>query len=66
MSELYRVLGTPPGEERRLEAQTVPLDVWLDDLEAERDALIMRLRAVERPLVRYGRIKGETLGKRIR
>lgn len=44
----------------------VPLDVYLDDLEAERDALIMRLRQVEKPLVKYGRLKGETLPRRVR
>lgn len=44
----------------------VPLRDWLEDLEAERDWLIMRLRAVERPLVKYGRLKNETLNRRAR
>lgn len=62
--DVYRVLGR--RDEPATETQTVPLDVWLDDLEAERDALIMRLRSVERPLVRYGRIRGESLPRRVR
>lgn len=39
---------------------------WLDYLQTQRDALIMQLRAVERPLVRYGRLKTETLPRRSR
>ena len=44
----------------------VPLAVWLDDLEAEREALIMRLRQVEKNLVRYGRLRKGTLPEKVR
>lgn len=62
-NDLYRVLS---GEDGRETAVVVPLDEWLDDLMSERDAVIMRLRALERPLVKYGRIKVESLPRRAR
>jgi hypothetical protein len=46
--------------------EQVPLDAWLDDLEAEREALIMRLRQVEKNLVRYGRLRKGTLPEKVR
>lgn len=40
---------------------------WLDDQEAERNELIMRLRRIERNLVKYGRLQPqEARQKRIR
>lgn len=43
------------------------MDDWLDDQEAERDELIMKLRRVERNLVKHGRLRPqETRPKRIR
>ncbi len=48
------------------ELGNVPLSAWLDDLEAEREALIMRLRQVERNLVRYGRLRKGALPEKIR
>lgn len=47
-------------------SKTVPLDVWLDQQEAERDALIMRLRQIDKVLVEFGRLKRETLPRRVR
>lgn len=44
----------------------VDLDAWLDDKENERDALIMRLRKLERILVEHGRLKSETLPRPVR
>ncbi len=41
-------------------------DEWLDYLQSKRDALIMELRAIERPLVKYGRLRNETLPRRAR
>lgn len=41
-------------------------DEWLDYLQSKRDALIMELRAIERPLVQHGRLRNETLPRRIR
>lgn len=44
----------------------VPLHQWLDDKERERDTLIMRLRQVEKTLVENGRLRCETLPRRVR
>mgnify|MGYP001302936299 CR=1 FL=1 len=44
----------------------VVVDAWLDNLQEERNALIMRLRSVDKTLVTYGRLKHETLGRRVR
>jgi hypothetical protein len=41
--------ASPPG--------SVPLAAWLDDQEAERRALIMRLRQIERNLMAHGRLR---------
>ena len=62
MSELIRI-----GRVR--DKKTNPpacLQAWLDDLEGERDVLIMRLRQVDRVLVQHGRLKTETLERRAR
>jgi len=39
---------------------------WLTALEGERDVVIMRLRQIERILVKYGRLADETLPRRVR
>lgn len=68
MSELFRALGDdnhhPAGEGQA--AAAVPLSAWLDLLEVERNALIMRLRALDAVLVSNGRLKNETISRRIR
>jgi hypothetical protein len=50
------------------ELSSVPLSVWLDALEEERRALIMRLRQIERNLIAHGRLRPaaqpERTGKR--
>jgi len=57
---------------RRGEAHEVPdagalaLADWLTALEGERDVVIMRLRQIERILVKYGRLADETLPRRVR
>ena len=38
-----------------------PLADWLDGLEVERRALIMRLRQLERVLLKHGRLRRATL-----
>ena len=42
------------------------LNEQLDQAEVERDALIMRLRQVEKFLIKYGRLKGESIPRRQR
>ena len=37
---------------------------WLDDKELERQTLIMRLRFIDRVLVKYGRLQTPTLPQR--
>lgn len=67
-------MTTEGGSSRKEAAQAehdqlgeqVPLAAWLDDLEAEREALIMRLRQVEKNLLRYGRLRRGTLPEKIR
>ncbi len=39
---------------------------WLTALEGERDVVIMRLRQIERILVKYGRLPEESLPRRVR
>lgn len=65
MNELVRMLGPDNG---RVEArpETVPLDVYLDGLETRRNALIVELRGIDRQLVQFGRLKMETLPRRVR
>ena len=45
---------------------TVPLETWLDNIEAERDALIMQIRSKDRILMSFGRLKHETIPRRVR
>jgi hypothetical protein len=44
----------------------VPLDAWLDNIEAERDALIMQIRSKDNILITFGRLKRETIPRRVR
>lgn len=53
-------------EETQTSKATFNLDDWLDDLETQRAALIMLLRSIDRRLVQYGRLRTETLPKRVR
>ena len=43
-----------------------PVDEWLDFLMEQRAAVIQELRAIDRVLVKHGRIREETLEKRVR
>lgn len=60
--------GGDSGQEipQAVAVEQVPLDAWLDDQEAEREALIMRLRQVEKNLIRYGRLRRGTLPEKFR
>ena len=49
-----------------LPAMGVDLDQWLDYLEVRRQALIMELRAIDKPLIQHGRLRAYTLPKRIK
>lgn len=42
------------------------LQEWLDDLMHERETVIMRLRQLDDVLVRHGRLRVETLPRRVR
>lgn len=55
-----------PRREPEDTGSAVPFSEWLDDKENERDVLIMRLRHVERLLIKNGRLKVESLPKRIK
>lgn len=46
--------------------QNIPIDVYLKDLENERNCLISRLRHIDKTLIDYGRIKSETIPRRMR
>lgn len=64
---IYRPLRSENGREERDEGpKLVPLEEWLDDLMAEREVVMLRLRQLDRVLVMYRRLKVETLPKRIR
>ena len=39
---------------------------WLDSLENERDALIMRLRYIDKVLTKHNRLRSETLPRKER
>jgi hypothetical protein len=54
MDEREETTAEPPQEGLQ---GNVPLAVWLDDQEAERRALIMRLRQIERNLMAHGRLR---------
>lgn len=42
------------------------LDEWLSNLENERRTLIARLRHIDSVLMKYGRLKRETIPERVR
>ena len=46
--------------------QPITVDEWLGGLMEERSVLIMRLRQIERHLIKHGKIKGESIDRRIR
>jgi hypothetical protein len=58
--------GRTTTESEPAPASNVSLEEWLDDQEAERQALIMRLRQVEKNLIRYGRLRKGTLPEKVR
>ena len=63
---LYRVSsanGDGPHEEA---APYVPLEAWLADLQNERDCIISRLRHIDKVLIENGRLKEETIPRRVR
>lgn len=54
------------GDDEQPQPVSVPLTEWLEDLMMERDALIMRLRFLEKMLIRHGRLTNESLSRRER
>ena len=64
MSELVRLLHREEGEKRVDEAPS--LVDWLDFVEGERDRTIAKLRQLDGILVKHGRLKVETLPRRVR
>ncbi len=61
MSTIYRVIQPQPPDH-----PPPHLDDWLDLLEREREQTIARLRAIDMVLVKYQRLKAETLERRAR
>ena len=61
---LYRVRSENGQHEKP--DNTVPVDVYLADLQNERDCLISRLRHIDKVLIEYGKIKDETIPRRVR
>ena len=61
---LYRV-SSKNGTHKEVD-NTVPIEVYLADLQNERDCLISRLRHIDKVLIEYGKIKDETIPRRIR
>ena len=55
---VYRLTRGPKDEDERED------DVFLEYLEIERQALIMRLRAIERVLIHAGKLRRESLPTR--
>lgn len=62
MSTIYRVSQPPEVHEKPPEY----IQDWLDHLVREREQTIARLRSLDVILVKYGRIKTETLERRNR
>ncbi len=56
----------PPSDNGQEPGAPVPLDVWLDACESERDVVIMRLRQLDKILKTHGRLKHETLPARVK
>jgi len=64
---LYRPLHEDGDADRpELPPDGAPLADWLDYLMIRRQALIAELRAIDRPLVKHGRLRAYTLPKRIK
>ena len=61
---LYRV-SSKNGTHKEVD-NTVPIEVYLADLKNERDCLISRLRHIDKVLIEYGKIKDETIPRRVR
>ena len=61
---LYRV-SSKNGTHKEVD-NTVPIEVYLADLQNERDCLISRLRHIDKVLIEYGKIKDETIPRRVR
>lgn len=55
-----------PEDEQPPDVGALMLADWLTALEGERDAVIMRLRQIERILIKYGRLPEESLPRRVR
>ncbi len=64
MGDLYR-LRREDGEGDGM-SPSVDLEEWLMVLETRRNALIMELRSIDRVLLQHGRIRVETIQRRIR
>lgn len=62
MSTIYRVIEHPETQEKPPEY----VQDWLDHLAREREQTIARLRSIDQVLVKYGRLKTETLERRSR
>lgn len=63
---LYRIRGDDNGEDDLRHSRYVPLEVWLNDLENERNVIISRLRHIDKVLVDNGRLRAETIPRRVR
>lgn len=61
-----RLLDPSSGDRKPAAGQAVPLAVWLDWLEFERNTTIARLRNLDRVLIQFGRLRQETLERRVR
>ena len=61
---LYRV-SSKNGTHKEVD-NTVPIEVYLADLKNERDCLISRLRHIDKVLIDYGKLKDETIPRRVR
>lgn len=58
-----RLLIHDEGED---DPRMVPLAVFLDWVETRRDSMIMELRDLDKILIRYGRLRTETIPRRQR
>lgn len=62
--DVYRLNAEPAS--KASEPASILLAPWLDGLAAERERLIKRLQVIDRELVRHGKLKGETIPRRMR
>lgn len=64
---ITRLKADPDHEDDRRPPPDMPnMAEFLDYLEADRQSLIIRLRAIDRVLVQHGRLRAYTLPKRIK